>query len=302
MSELLHTAIPGLPPPRRGKVREVYDLGSELLIISTDRISAFDAVMANGIPGKGVILNQMSSFWFDKYTHVCPNHVISIDDAEVAKRLPNQHPELAGRSLIAKKAKPLPIECVARGYITGSLYKEYKAQGGGLHELDLPTGLLNANKLQNPIFTPAIKAEEGHDENLSFKQAVDIVGIDVASQVRDWTLEVFALACRHAESVGLILADTKFEFGLTDDGIIWIDEALTPDSSRFWDAATYAPGQSPPSYDKQFVRDYLETLDWDKRPPGPTLPPNIIARTQDKYLEAYTRLTGRTLNIASAMR
>lgn len=302
MSELLHTAIPGLPAPRRGKVREVYDLGEELLIVATDRISAFDVIMANGIPGKGVILNQMSSFWFEKYADICPNHIISVDDAEVAKRLPNAHPELAGRSVIAKKAKPLPIECVARGYITGSLYKEYLAHGGGIHDLSLPTGLLNADKLQNPIFTPATKAEEGHDENLSFKQAVDIVGIETATQVRDWTLEIFSLASRYAESVGLILADTKFEFGLTDDGIIWIDEALTPDSSRFWDVSTYAPGQSPPSYDKQFVRDYLETLDWDKRPPGPTLPENIISRTRDKYLEAYSRLTGKTLNLDPVLR
>lgn len=302
MSELLHTAIPGLPAPRRGKVREVYDLGDELLIIATDRISAFDVIMANGIPGKGVILNQMSSFWFEKYADVCPNHIISVDDVEVSRRLPNPHPEFAGRSVIAKKAKPLPIECVARGYITGSLYKEYLAHGGGIHDLGLPTGLRNADKLRDPIFTPATKAEEGHDENLSFKQAVDIVGIDTATQVRDWTLEIFSLASRYAESVGLILADTKFEFGLTDEGIIWIDEALTPDSSRFWDVSTYAPGQSPPSYDKQFVRDYLETLDWDKRPPGPTLPENIISRTRDKYLEAYSRLTGKTLNLDPVLR
>ena len=301
MSELLHTAIPDLPPPRKGKVREVYDLGNELLIISTDRISAFDAVMANGIPGKGVILNQMSAFWFEKFAWV-PNHVISIADAQVAERLSRKHPELAGRALIAKKARPLPIECVARGYIAGSLFKEYKSSGGSIHELSLPEGLINADKLSEPIFTPATKAEEGHDENLSFREAANLVGIETATQVRDWTLQIYSKAAEHAESVGLILADTKFEFGETDDGLIWIDEALTPDSSRFWERSTYAPGQSPPSYDKQFVRDYLETLAWDKRPPGPTLPESIVQRTQDKYLEAYSRLTGRTLNLAPILR
>lgn len=301
MSALLQTAIEGLPAPRRGKVREVYDLGSELLIVATDRISAFDVIMANGIPGKGVILNQMSAFWFNKFSNLCQNHVITVDDNEINSRLPRPHPELAGRSIIAKKAKPLPIECVARGYITGSLFKEYRVHGGDIHGLNLPSGLLDASRLPEPIFTPATKAEEGHDENLSFRQAADIVGRETAELVRDWTLEIYALAAKHAETAGIILADTKFEFGETADGIIWIDEALTPDSSRFWDVKTYAPGQSPPSYDKQFVRNYLETLDWDKRPPGPTLPDDITAKTLDKYLEAFSRLTGRTLNLAPAL-
>ncbi len=302
MSELLQTAIPGLPHPRRGKVREVYDLGDELLIVATDRISAFDVVMANGIPGKGVILNQMSAFWFGKFADVCPNHVVSVDDDVISKKLPTLYPELAGRSLLAKKAKPLPIECVARGFIAGSLFKEYRSQGGTVHGLNLPEGLRNADKLSEPIFTPATKAEEGHDENLSFVEAADIVGVEIATQVRDWTLQIYLLAAKHAETAGLILADTKFEFGETENGLIWIDEALTPDSSRFWDVSTYAPDQSPPSYDKQFVRDYLETLDWDKRAPGPVLPVGIVERTQDKYLEAFTRLTGRKLNVASAVR
>jgi len=297
MLELLQTSIDGLPAPRRGKVREVYDLGDELLIVATDRISAFDVIMANGIPGKGVILNRMSEFWFEKFAGVCPNHIISADDGEVAKRVPGSHPELAGRSVIAKKAKPLTIECVARGYIAGSLFKEYRSQGGAVHGLGLPEGLLDGSQLPEPIFTPATKAEEGHDENLSFRQAADIVGRETAEKVRDWTLEIYSLASEHAATAGIILADTKFEFGETADGLLWIDEALTPDSSRFWDAATYKPGQAQPSYDKQFVRDYLETLNWDKRPPGPTLPAEIIERTREKYLEAYARLTGKPLQL-----
>ena len=293
MAELLHTAIFGLPPARIGKVREVYDLGDELLIVATDRISAFDVIMANGVPDKGAILNQMSTFWFEKLADVCPNHIITIDDAEVQKRCPKPQPELARRSVIAKKAKPLAIECVARGYISGSLFKEYKASGGGVHDLNLPAGLQDSSILAEPIFTPATKATEGHDENISFLQAVNIVGRETAEFVRDKTLELYKLAAEHAATVGLILADTKFEFGETEDGIIWIDEALTPDSSRYWDATRYTPGGSQPSYDKQFVRDYLETLTWDKRPPGPTLPEDVILNTRAKYVEAYERITGK---------
>lgn len=293
MPELLHTALLDLPAPKIGKVREVYDLGEELLIVATDRISAFDVVMANGIPDKGRILNQMSSFWFEKLADVCQNHVISIDDAEIARRCPHPQPELAGRAMLAKKAKPLTIECVARGYISGSLYKEYRIQGGDIHGLDLPDGLLESSPLPTPIFTPATKAETGHDENISFEQAVDRVGWEVAELVRDWTLELYAEAAEHALTKGLILADTKFEFGLTDDGIIWIDEALTPDSSRYWDANQYQAGQSQPSYDKQYVRDYLETLNWDKLPPGPALPAEVVANTRAKYVQAYELVTGR---------
>ncbi|HWA83394.1 MAG TPA: phosphoribosylaminoimidazolesuccinocarboxamide synthase [Fimbriimonadaceae bacterium] len=293
MAELLHTALPGLPPPRIGKVREVYDLGDELLIVATDRISAFDVVMANGIPDKGRILNQMSVFWFDHLGSVCPHHVLSTDDAVIAGRLASPQPELAGRSTLAKKALPLTIECVARGYISGSLFKEYRAQGGGVHGLGLPEGLPESGILPEPIFTPATKAAEGHDENISFTRACDMVGREVAEQVRDWTLELYRRASEHCAKVGLILADTKFEFGLTADGVIWIDEALTPDSSRFWDTALYEPGHAQPSYDKQFVRDYLETLAWDKRPPGPVLPGDIVAKTRAKYVEAFERITGR---------
>jgi phosphoribosylaminoimidazole-succinocarboxamide synthase len=292
MNELLHTALAGLPPPRVGKVREVYDLGDELLIVATDRISAFDCIMANGIPDKGRILNRMSAFWFDKFAGVCPNHIVSVDDDDVQKRCKQPQPELAGRTTIAKKALPLPIECVARGYIAGSLFKEYMMGGCTVHGIELPAGLLNSSKLPEPIFTPATKAQSGHDENISFRQAADIVGKETAEFVRAKTLEIFSLASAHAAERGLILADTKFEFGETADGILWIDEALTPDSSRFWDAGLYAPGTSQPSYDKQFLRDYLETLDWDKRPPGPTLPPEIVSRTREKYVQAFERLTG----------
>lgn len=295
MAELLHTAIKGLPAPKIGKVREVYDLGDELLIVATDRISAFDAVMANGIPDKGRILTSMSAFWFRQLQSICPNHLITIDNARVQAQLPAPHPELFGRCTLGVKAKPLPIECVARGYISGSLYKEYKAQGPNVHELGLTEGLRDSDRLPEPIFTPATKAAEGHDENLSWRQTVDLVGRDMAEQVRDWTLKLYGEASRIAEQSGLILADTKFEFGETDKGVILIDEALTPDSSRYWDASLYRPGESQPSYDKQFVRDYLERSGWNKLPPGPKLPPEIIEKTREKYLEAYQRITGETL-------
>ncbi len=291
MAELLHTAVFGLPPAKVGKVREVIDLGDELLIVATDRISAFDVVMANGIPDKGRILNQMSTFWFHKLGHLCSHHVLSIDDAEVQTRCKRLQPELAGRSLIAKKAKPLTIECVARGYITGSLLKEYHR--GQVHGLVLPDGLIDGSILPEPIFTPATKAEVGHDENISFEQAANLVGKETADFVQEKTLQLFAEAQKHALTAGIILADTKFEFGETTDGIIWIDEALTPDSSRYWEASLYKPGQAQASFDKQFLRDYLETLDWDKTPPGPVLPAEIVEKTREKYIEAYERITGQ---------
>lgn len=293
--ELLHTTVPGLPPPKLGKVREVYDLGTELLIVATDRISAFDVVMANGIPDKGRVLNRLSAFWFELLQDVAPNHVLSTSDEVIALRLPGKHPELEGRATLARKARPLPIECVARGYIAGSLYKEYRAGGGGVHELGLPDGLAECQSLPEPIFTPATKAATGHDENLSFRQACDLVGRESADRVRDWTMELYERARRHCAQVGIILADTKFEFGETDEGLIWIDEALTPDSSRFWPAADYVVGAGQPSYDKQFVRDYLETIGWNKQPPGPVLPSAIVQRTREKYLEAYRLITGHEL-------
>ena len=294
MPELLHTALRGLPPPRVGKVREVYDLGQEVLIVATDRISAFDVVMSNGIPDKGEILNRISAFWFQMLRGSCPNHFITIDSARIDSKLGSPHPELTGRSLLARKANPLPVECVARGYLTGSLYKEYKRDGGRIHGLDLPPGLLDGDQLAEPIFTPATKAQEGHDENISFAQAVDRVGSAYAEQVRAWTLELYKEAAAHALNAGIIIADTKFEFGETADGLILIDEALTPDSSRFWQADLWRPGKPQPSYDKQFVRDFLETLQWDKRPPGPTLPPDVVAGTRARYVEAYERLTGES--------
>lgn len=296
MPELLKTSIAGLSAPRIGKVREVYDLGDEVLIVATDRLSAFDVVMPNGVPDKGRILNQMSAFWFDKLSDVAPHHLISVDDEVIAQKIGVNQPELAGRCALSKKAEPLAIECVARAYISGSLFKEYTKEGGNVHDLALPAGLVDSSKLPEPIFTPATKAKEGHDMNISFKQAADIVGLEVATQARDWTLEIFRRAVDHAATAGLILADTKFEFGLTDDGLIWIDEALTPDSSRYWTASEYQPGKAQPSFDKQFVRDYLETLTWDKRPPGPVLPADVVEKTRAKYLEAYRRIVGKPLD------
>jgi phosphoribosylaminoimidazole-succinocarboxamide synthase len=291
MGELLHSAIPGFPPPRTGKVREVYDLGDEILMIATDRISAFDVVMANGIPDKGRVLNQMSAFWFDRLAEVCPNHMISIEDEAINARCGRCKPELHGRSMIARKAAPLPVECVARGFISGSLLKEYNTQGRNVHGLDLPEGLVDSSELPEPIFTPATKAQEGHDENISFDKVVDVVGRETAEFIRDTTLEIYRRARKYAASKGLILADTKFEFGETPDGIILIDEVLTPDSSRYWDASSYEPGKSQPSYDKQFVRDYLETISWNKQPPGPRLPTEIVEKTREKYLECHRVIT-----------
>jgi phosphoribosylaminoimidazole-succinocarboxamide synthase len=224
---------------------------------------------------------------------MCPNHVISTDDAVIQARCPKPQPELARRTTLAMKAEPLPVECVARGYISGSLFKEYGKQGGGVHDLRLPAGLVESERLAEPIFTPATKAQTGHDENISFRAMVDVVGREVAEQARDWTLELYRRASLRCAEVGIILADTKFEFGLTADGLILIDEALTPDSSRFWDASLYTPGQGQPSYDKQFVRDYLETSGWSKTPPGPALPEDVVTRTRAKYLEAYERVTGQ---------
>ncbi len=293
MRAVLQTRIKGLPEPKRGKVREVYDLGEDLLIVSTDRISAFDVVMSNGVPGKGVVLNQISKFWFDLLADPQHHHVISTNDALVAQRIGVEMRELRGRCTIARRAQPLAVECVARGYIAGSLYKEYVSEGGKIHGLDLPDGLKDGSKLPEPIFSPATKAEEGHDQNISFNQAVDILGADVAKKVRDWTLDLYSRAAEHADKAGLILADTKFEFGLVDGEIIWIDEALSPDSSRFWEKSLWKPGGAQASFDKQYVRDYLETIGWDKKPPGPTLPEEVLSGTRDRYFEAYRRITGR---------
>lgn len=291
---LLSIDIPGLPAPKgSNKIRQTYDLGSEMLLVTTDRISAFDVVMENGIPDKGRVLNLMSAFWFEKFADICPNHVITIDDQTIASQIGLEDRRLFGRTLLAKKAKPLKIECVARGYITGSLYKEYLTEGGKVHGLDLPEGLVDSDKLPEPIFTPATKAETGHDENLSEAQARDLVGSEVYDFVKNVTLKIYTAASEFAASKGIILADTKFEFGETEDGIIWIDEALTPDSSRFWPADQYEPGKQQPSYDKQFVRNYLEEINFNKMPPGPRLPEEIVEKTRSRYIEAYEKLVGK---------
>ncbi len=292
MPELLHSAVFGLPAPRVGKVRDMYDLGDAMLMVATDRISAFDAVMANGIPDKGAILTQMSSFWFAKLGDICPNHVITTDFDAIQARCEKPQPELRGRSMLCKKAKTIPVECVARGYICGSLFKEYRQQGSSVHGLGLPEGLVDSDRLAEPIFTPATKADEGHDENISFAEVVNRLGRETAELLRDWTLKLYSEAAKHAASKGIILADTKFEFGETEGGIILIDEVLTPDSSRYWDASLYSPGKSQASFDKQFVRDYLETSGWDKNPPGPMLPPEIVEKTREKYIDAYRRIVG----------
>ncbi len=298
MSALLDASpFVDLPLVRRGKVREVYELGDDLLIIATDRISAFDVVMANGIPDKGRVLNQMSAYWFERLHTICPSHFINADDRAVADRLGRTVPELAGRCTIARRTEPLTIECIARGYLTGSLYKEYVASGGSVHGLAMPSGLLDGSQLPAPIFTPATKATTGHDENISFDEAAEMVGLDTATKVRDWTLRLYKQASQEALLKGIILADTKFEFGRLGDQLLLIDEALTPDSSRYWPQHEWVPGRAQPSYDKQFVRDYLESISFNKQPPGPVLPDDVVSKTRDKYLQAFRLLTGRELAV-----
>lgn len=287
---------------RRGKVRDVYDLGNELLIIASDRISAFDCVMPNGIPDKGRVLTQTSLFWFDTLAVAQPHHVVGEWNDICSRYGENPTPSLAGRAIVGVKCKGLPIECVVRGYISGSLWKEYVAARNAapgesvvVHGYDLPLDLQESDRLPEPIFTPATKAESGHDVNISYAQAAEVVGEDVAAEVRDRSLRLYNEAADFARGRGVIIADTKFEFGQKDGKIILIDEILTPDSSRFWPADSYEPGHGQPSYDKQFTRDYLETLDWDKTPPAPELPPEIVEKTAARYREAYERLTGRPL-------
>jgi phosphoribosylaminoimidazole-succinocarboxamide synthase len=290
----LQIDLPGIPKIRSGKVREIFDLGDHLLLVATDRISAFDCVMPNGIPRKGEVLTQLSHFWFDQMSMVVANHrVLRARDAFPPLLRPYAD-QLAGRSMIVHKARPLPIECVVRGYLAGSGWKEYRTCGT-VCGIPLPPGLPESSELPEPIFTPATKAESGHDENIPFEVAVDMLGADLAAKVRDLSLRIYRGARLYAQRRGILIADTKFEFGMLDTRLILIDEVLTPDSSRFWPADQYQPGRSQPSFDKQFVRDYLETLDWNKTPPAPPLPPEIVAKTQTKYLEAYERLTGKPL-------
>jgi phosphoribosylaminoimidazole-succinocarboxamide synthase len=291
---LLESNIPDVKLWRRGKVRDVYDLGDRLLIVATDRISAFDVILPTGIPDKGVVLTQISLFWFQLLEDVVPNHVVTSDVDAYDPVLRPYRDQLEGRSMIVAKTEPLPVEAVVRGYITGSGWKEYKAKGS-VCGITLPTGLRESDRLDPAIFTPSTKADVGHDENITFAEVEKTLGPERAAQVRDVTLSLYHRARAHAESRGIILADTKFEFGIKDGRLIWIDEALTPDSSRFWPKDSYEPGRGQPSFDKQYVRDYLETLSWDKQPPGPSLPADVVARTAEKYREAYRRLTGREL-------
>ena len=284
---LLELNIPELTKVKSGKVREVFDLGEHFLFVASDRISAFDVIMPNGIPRKGEVLTQISHFWFDKYADLVPNH-------RVADGLPENLSHLASRSMVVKKAEPLEIECIVRGYIAGSGWKEYQ-RAGTVCGIQLPENLLESAELEQPLFTPSTKADEGHDENISFEQAVEIEGREVAEKVRDLSLQIYTEAREYARERGIIIADTKFEFGKIDGELILIDEVLTPDSSRFWPLDEYEPGRGQHAYDKQFVRDYLETLDWDKTPPGPELPNEIVERTQARYLDAYEQLTGVVL-------
>ena len=291
---LLKIDLPGIPHLKSGKVREIFDLGDSLLLVATDRISAFDCVMPNGIPRKGEVLTQISHFWFERFASIVPNHLLAPAADPLPKNLQTFRAILERRSMIVKKAQPLAIECVVRGYLAGSGWSEYRQQQTACG-IKLPPGLLESSELPEPIFTPATKAVTGHDENIPFERAVEIVGKDLASQARATSLKLYNDARHYARERGIIIADTKFEFGLFDGQLILIDEVLTPDSSRFWPADQYAPGRGQPSFDKQFVRDYLQTLIWDKTPPAPALPADVVAKTQAKYLEAYRRLTGREL-------
>ena len=291
---ITHTDLPGIERIATGKVRDVYAVGDDLLIVATDRISAFDCVLPQGIPGKGRVLTQMSLFWFDLLKDLVPNHLIATDVDAYPTHLHQFRDQLEYRSMYVKRCRMEPVECVARGYVSGSGWKDYK-RTGGICSIPLPAGLLESSQLPEPIFTPASKAATGHDENISFEEAAATVGQQTAETLRDLTLRIYSRASEHAASRGIILADTKFEFGWHGGELLLGDEVLTPDSSRYWPADEYAPGGPQKSFDKQFVRDYLETLDWDKRPPAPELPQEVVERTSEKYHEAYFRITGRQL-------
>lgn len=292
---LLETRLNGLMPQRHGKVRDIFDLGETLLLVATDRISAFDYVLGSGIPDKGRVLTQLSAFWFDRTREIVSNHVIATDVSAYPDEMQRHADMLAGRSMLVRKTNPVPIECVARGYLSGSGWKEYVASGS-VCGVPLPPGLRESDRLPEPIFTPATKAATGHDVNVSETQAGELVGGDLVQRLKTLTLALYAFGAAHAESRGIILADTKYEFGLTGSGdIILIDEVMTPDSSRYWPKDQYRPGGPQPSFDKQYVRDYLEEIRWNKQPPVPALPDEVILRTRDKYLEAFRRLTGKDL-------
>lgn len=293
MTSLVTTDLGALPLMRRGKVRDLYAVDTHLLLVATDRISAFDHVLATGIPDKGKILTQISLFWFQLLSDLIPNHLITANVHEYPAALRPYADQLRGRSMLVKQAQMFPIECVARGYLSGSGWKEYQA-GGAVCGIRLPDGLLEGSRLPEPIYTPATKSQDGsHDENISFAATEELIGAVDAAELRRLTLAIYRRAAQHAESRGLILADTKFEFGRTSDGVILADEVLTPDSSRFWDAQGWRPGGAQPSFDKQFVRDYLESIHWNKQAPAPGLPDDVVQRTRDKYVEAFRRLTGK---------
>jgi phosphoribosylaminoimidazole-succinocarboxamide synthase len=295
VTALLTTDLGETPLLGRGKVRDLYAVDGALLLVATDRISAFDHVLGTGIPGKGKILTQISLFWFDLLSSLAPNHLITADVSQFPAALQQYSDQLAGRSMLVKRANMFPVECVARGYLAGSGWKEYHA-GGTVCGIPLSSGLQDGSRLPEPLFTPATKSQDGaHDENISFAATEELLGAADAAELRRLTLAIYEKAAEHAESRGLILADTKFEFGRTAEGIMLADEVLTPDSSRFWEAAAWKPGGPQPSFDKQFVRDYLEAIHWNKQAPAPSLPQDVVERTQEKYLEAFRRLTGRQL-------
>src|ERR1044072_8654455 len=285
--------LQGIKKLRSGKVREVFDLGETLLFVVTDRISAFDVILADPIPHKGAVLNQISAFWFKRFDMI-RNHLVTANFEELPKELQPFREQLAGRSMIVKKTKPLAVECVVRGYLAGSGWKEYQ-ESQSVCGIKLPAGLQLASKLPEPIFTPATKAEEGHDENIDMKRCAQILGEELANRVKTLSLEIYSRGRDHAAQQGIIVADTKFEFGAVDGDLLLIDECLTPDSSRFWPKDQYVVGQSPPSFDKEFVRDYLEQLDWDKTPPAPRLPADVIQKTSAKYIEAFEKMSGEKL-------
>ncbi|MGB6975278.1 MAG: phosphoribosylaminoimidazolesuccinocarboxamide synthase [Terracidiphilus sp.] len=293
MTTLLSTNLESIPLLGRGKVRDLYAVGDALLLVATDRISAFDHVLGSGIPGKGKVLTQISLFWFDLLAGLVPNHLLAADVAQFPAALQPFRDQLEGRSMLVRRANMFPVECVARGYLAGSGWKEYKLTRT-VCGIALPDGMLDGSRLPEPIFTPATKSQDGsHDENISFAQTESIAGAEIAAELRRLTLAIYSKAAAHAESCGLILADTKFEFGLVDSSIVLADEALTPDSSRFWLASAWQPGGPQPSFDKQYVRDYLESIQWNKQAPAPSLPQEVVERTLAKYCEAFRRLTGR---------
>jgi len=292
---LLTTSIPGGQLVSRGKVRDIYSVDDRLILVATDRISAFDCVLSPGISGRGVILTQLSNFWFNRFGDV-PNHLVATELAAFPDPY-RSHAELDGRSILVRRLEPIPVECVARGYLSGSGWKEYVADGS-VCGIPLPAGLRESERLAEPIFTPATKAAEGHDENIGFDRMVEIVGTDTAEALRDLTLRLYRQAAAYALERGIIIADTKFEFGLDQERrIVWMDEALTPDSSRFWPADSYEPGRGQPSYDKQFVRDWLEASGWNKQPPAPVLPPDVVEGTLERYREAFRKLTGTPIEL-----